>query len=396
MRKPPRERPWAGSAFADAIIASLPGLFYVVDEDGNYLHWNKNLEKVSGYSRNEIAGMTPMEFFPEEERDRVLQKIREVYSRGSSTVEAPLLTKDGRRLLYFFTGYRTNAPGKRCLVGMGIDISESKRAHEDLRDSREKYRLLVENQTDLVVKVDPVGRFQFVSPSYCELFDKTEAELIGRRFLPLVHEEDREATTVAMEDLYRPPYTCYLEQRALTRKGWRWLAWADEAVLDESGNVVAIVGVGRDITERKKTNEDLARKAAELEVANAQLGRANRELTQLDEMKSEFISNVSHELRTPLSAIRAYAELLADYSSLPQEERDSFVRIIMDQSDRLADVIEDLLDLSRIEAGEVKLSTAAVDLERVLASAIESIAPAAQKKDIGVDVEPLPQRRFVL
>ena len=71
---------------------------------------------------------------------------------------------------------------------------------------------------------------------------------MGNTFLPLVHEDDREATTRAMQDLYRPPYTCYIEQRALTEKGWRLLAWADKSILDEAGNVIAIVGVGRDIT----------------------------------------------------------------------------------------------------------------------------------------------------
>ena len=85
----------------------------------------------------------------------------------------------------------------------------------------------MENQTDLVVKVDNEGRFLFVSPSYCELFGKTEAELLGNKFMPLVHEDDRAATQEAMTELYRPPYSCSVEQRALTKKGWRWLAWAD-------------------------------------------------------------------------------------------------------------------------------------------------------------------------
>jgi diguanylate cyclase (GGDEF)-like protein/PAS domain S-box-containing protein len=115
----------------------------------------------------------------------------------------------------------------------------------------------VENQTDLIVKVDPEGRFQFVSPSYCAAFGRTEEELLGNSFMPLVHEEDREATIRAMEDLFRPPYHCRVEQRALTIKGWRWFSWADTAVLAESGALVAIIGVGRDITEQKRAQEAL-------------------------------------------------------------------------------------------------------------------------------------------
>ena len=136
-------------------------------------------------------------------------------------------------------------------------VEDRRRGVLALRASEEKYRLLVENQTDLVVKVDPEGRFLFVSPSYCRTFGKTEAELLGASFMPLVHEEDRAATAHAMEALFVPPHAAYMEQRALTSRGWRWLAWADAAILDAAGRVTAIVGVGRDVTERREVEERL-------------------------------------------------------------------------------------------------------------------------------------------
>ena len=142
-------------------------------------------------------------------------------------------------------------------IGTHSDITARKQAEEALRESEEKYRLLVENQTDLIVKVDTDGRFQFVSLSYCKLFGKSEEELLGQSFMPLIHEEDRESTATAMEGLYRPPHTAYMEQRAMTNDGWRWLGWLDTAMLDEAGNVTAIIGVGRDITERKAAEEAL-------------------------------------------------------------------------------------------------------------------------------------------
>ena len=121
--------------------------------------------------------------------------------------------------------------------------SDRKRVEAALHESEKKYRMLVENQTDLVVKVDTAGRFQFVSPSYCEMFGKTENELLGETFMSLVHEDDRERTAKAMENLYRPPFTAYMEQRAMTKDGWRWLGWMDTAILDENGNVTAIIGL---------------------------------------------------------------------------------------------------------------------------------------------------------
>ncbi|MFC1505075.1 PAS domain S-box protein [Thermodesulfobacteriota bacterium] len=134
--------------------------------------------------------------------------------------------------------------------GIVQGATEREKAEDALRENEEKYRLLVENQTDLVVKVDLEGRFLFVSPSYCKMFGKTEQELINHKFMPLVHEDDRESTAKAMEKLYQPPYSAYMEQRAMTKNGWRWLGWQDSAILDVDENIVAIVGVGRDITDR--------------------------------------------------------------------------------------------------------------------------------------------------
>ena len=92
-----------------------------------------------------------------------------------------------------------------------------KKTEDALRQSRAQYRLLVENQTDLVVKVDTEGRFQFVSPSHCKLFGKAEDELLGKTFIPLVHGDDRENTALAMKQLYQPPHSAYMEQRAMTK-----------------------------------------------------------------------------------------------------------------------------------------------------------------------------------
>jgi PAS domain S-box-containing protein len=120
-----------------------------------------------------------------------------------------------------------------------------------LKESEVKYRLLVENQNDLVVAVNANGLFTFVSPSYCEFFGKTQEELLFKSYIPLIHKDDREMTARAMLDLYKEPFTCYVEQRAMTPKGWRWIAWSDRSLLNAKGEIESIIGVGRDITERK-------------------------------------------------------------------------------------------------------------------------------------------------
>ena len=97
---------------------------------------------------------------------------------------------------------RLDMEGEVVIEGLAFDITSQKHAEQALRVSEEKHRLLVDHQTDMVVKVDLEGRFLFVSRSYCETFGKTNDELLGKAFMPLVHEEDREATAKAMQALY--------------------------------------------------------------------------------------------------------------------------------------------------------------------------------------------------
>ncbi|MCP4573477.1 MAG: PAS domain S-box protein [bacterium] len=142
---------------------------------------------------------------------------------------------------------------------------------EQLAESQARYRLLVENTRDLIVRIDGRGRFLYVSPSYCDVFGHSEQELLGRDFMPLVHVDDRSATAQEMTKLEVPPHTCYVEQRALTAAGWRWFSWSDTAVIDENGAVVEVIGVGRDITQRKELEAQL-RQAQKLQAVGELAG----------------------------------------------------------------------------------------------------------------------------
>jgi PAS domain S-box-containing protein len=166
------------------------------------------------------------------------------------------------------------------------DIEKRKAAEEQLLQREKDLKILIDNQLDLLVKVDIEGRFLFVSPSYCEMFGLSEEQLLGKTFMPLVHPDDAYPTEEAMQNLYNPPYSCYLEQRAKTARGWRWLAWKDRAILDENGEVIEIIGLGRDITEQKENEEELRsyrdtleelvkQRTKELETKNAELERMN-------------------------------------------------------------------------------------------------------------------------
>ena len=197
----------------------------------------------------------------------------------------------------------------------------------DIEAREDEYRLLVENQTDLVVKVNMSGEFQYISPSYCDLFGKSEAELLGKTFLPLVHEDDRERTERSLQSLNFPPHASYHEQRAMTKDGWRWLAWSNRAVLDDQGELVGITAVGRDVTDIKRLEE---------RVAHSQKMRAMGELA----------GGITHDFNNLLQVILGNMEFL-----LLSDKHDAETRIalenVRDVGTRAMNLTKKLATLSR-------------------------------------------------
>ncbi|MCP4687387.1 MAG: PAS domain S-box protein [Desulfobacterales bacterium] len=129
-RKRTEEELLKEKAFSDAAIASLPGVFYVFDERGKFLRWNRNFEIVSGRSGDEIARMRPEEFFPPGERARFNRMTRDVFDNGWSSLEADFLSRDGR-VAYLLTGARFEVGGALCLAGMGMDVTDRARAERE-------------------------------------------------------------------------------------------------------------------------------------------------------------------------------------------------------------------------------------------------------------------------
>ena len=109
------------------MINSLPGIFYLIDQTGRFLRWNKHFEQVIGYVPEEIEGMHPLDLFVGPDKALIRERIEETFVAGVSGAEAELIAKSGKRTPYYFTGHKIYIEGKRCLIGMGIDISERKR-----------------------------------------------------------------------------------------------------------------------------------------------------------------------------------------------------------------------------------------------------------------------------
>lgn len=176
------------------------------------------------------------------------------------TCEMRMKHKNGHWVWILDTGSvlsRTKDGKPLMMYGQHLDITEKKLSEQRIIENEEKFRIILENQNDLVVKVNLDNQFEFVNKAYCELFGKSQEDLIGHTFTPLVHPEDLPQTIEAMQDLFGPPYKCFVVQRALTVHGWRWVEWNDTSVINTQGQVTSIIGVGRDITEKKILNDTL-------------------------------------------------------------------------------------------------------------------------------------------
>ena len=253
-------------------------------------------EQLTGVAAAQLLGKTLDESFPGLRDLGVPQRYSEVVRSQQACSFEDIEYGDERVARAIFSVKAFPLPGDH--VGVSFDnISARKAVEEKLHRQEQLYRSLVESQHDLIVRLDQQRCFTYVNDAYCRMFGKTRSELLGHCFTPLIHAEHRQSTLAAMEQLKEPPHRASIEQLAMTRQGWRWLAWEDSAIFDEHGEIVEVQGVGRDITELKEAQEKAA-------AAN--------------QAKSLFLASMSHEIRTPLNGIIGFAQILArDHSLTP-------------------------------------------------------------------------------
>ncbi|WP_040853248.1 PAS domain S-box protein [Thiorhodospira sibirica] len=321
-------------------------------------------EQLTGVPAAQLLGKTLDESFPGLRDLGIPQRYSEVVRTQQACSFEDIEYGDERVARAIFSVMAFPLPGDH--VGVSFDnISTRKAVEEKLHRQEQLYRSLVESQHDLIVRVDQHHRFTYVNDAYCRMFGKTRRELLGHCFTPLVHEEHRQSTLAAMEQLNVPPHRASIEQLAMTRDGWRWLAWEDSAIFDEHGQIVEVQGVGRDITELKEAQE-------RADTAN--------------QAKSLFLASMSHEIRTPLNGIIGFAQILArDYSLTPKQSE--YVRTIDRSGQHLLMVINDILDFSKIEAGRLRLNLEDFRLSKLLDDLQGMFAARAQAKGLDFLIE---------
>lgn len=252
----------------EILIDTIDTQIWYLKDEKTYGLVNKAHASFFGLSKEDLTGKKLKSLLTDEEADICITNNIEIFkSKKTITSEEWVVDGNGKeRLLHIIKNPKLDENNEvKFVVCSAEDITEQKNSYEKLEKSEKRYKGLVNSINHMIVRVDNNNRFTFVNDLYCKTFGKTRQELIGKSFVPLIHEEDREHTIKEMEKLNSPPYRVELEQRALTVNGWRWIFWEDDAILDDDGNIIEIHGVGRDITNEKENKQNLIKKNLLLE-----------------------------------------------------------------------------------------------------------------------------------
>ena len=237
---------------SDSIINSLPGIFYLYNKKGDFYRWNTNFLKVTGYTIEELKNLSLINLFSKEQHADVIAKVKNVFSKGEDFVEAFLLNKDGEKIPYYFTGRIIQYEGESCLMGVGIDISERVKSQQELAQSEERYRTIIEQASDGIFISDLSGKYLDVNTNGVRLSGYTKDELLNLSVYDLIPVEDIDKNPVKFQEILTGNVA--INERVLKRKDGSLREIEVSAKLLADGRYLGIV---RDITTRKRAQEAL-------------------------------------------------------------------------------------------------------------------------------------------
>ena len=266
-------------------------------------------------------------------------------------------------------------------------LDDLEHARSSLAESQARYRALVENINDVIFTLDLAGTITYISPVVHSFGGRAPEHFVGVPFSEFIHPDDRPSVANGFARVLAGKQEP-LEYRFLEGDGGIRHVRTSSRLLLENGRVVGLTGVMSDITERKRAEEEILKLNQRLEqrVAErtAQLSEAQQRADRANQAKSSFLANMSHEIRTPLNAILGLTHLLREQATAEQTER---IEKISAAGQHLLSVINDILDLSKIEAGKLQLEEDDFALSEVLDRVCSLIGDAARGKGLRVDVD---------
>lgn len=247
-----RQRLIKEKELSDSIINTLPAVFYLYNENGRFLRWNKNFETVTGYNSDEIKHLHPLDLFEPEEKLILSEKIKNVFLSGMDNVTANFLLKNKQIVPYYFSGMKIDYEGEVCLMGFGIDFSDKVQADKRIKESEQKFRSLVEQASDGVAIFSVSGDALYISPSIERILGYTEQEAMHLNTFSMTHTEDLNAVRKTFEYVLQHPGLPVKgpTSKMLHKNGtWRWFDYTITNML-HAPSINGIVENFRDVTEK--------------------------------------------------------------------------------------------------------------------------------------------------
>src|SRR3954452_13274471 len=279
--------------------------------------------------------------------------------------------------------------GRDARIAIIQDETARHTAEEALRTSEERFRELFENANDVIFLHDLKGKIIAVNRAAEYLTGYSRTEVLGKNFDQLVAEEARHQTHDSIRAHLGGSPTQHYELPILSKFGNRRFLEVSTRIIYRRGHPYAVQGIGRDVTERKHAQQRLEESSRQLQQKNEELSEALRLAREATQLKEQFLANTSHELRTPMNGIMGMINLLKT-TNLDSEQR-GYADAVSECANDLLTIINDLLDLSQIEAGRLSMVQERFDLKESVSSVFRLLGVRADSKNLQLTFEVDPE-----
>lgn len=354
------------------IINSLNDSVYILDEEGNFLDVNTASEILYGYIKEEFIHKNP-EFLSApggNDMSLMFRYIREAYNGEPAKFEFWGKRKDGVVFLKEISLTPGLWFGQEVVIAVGREITERKKAEEQLKISEEKYRLLVQYSSDPIFSFNPDETYRFVNEAFAHPFGKKPEEVIGKTPYDIFTPDEAEKRLRLVRQVFKTGEKGEIEVKIVTSDGnERFFITMVDPIKDTQGNIVWVTCISKDITLRKKAEEELKLKNKELQTSNAE--------------KDKFFSILAHDLRGPMNGFLGLTGILADeVESLSADELKEIATTMRASADNVYRLIENLLEWSKMQRGTISFEPKSLFIRSSLTKSLELMKDSAHKKNI--------------